>query len=61
MSSITSPAVRRRFATARCVPVRELFEETRATGFLCFHQAVEAVEGSAYSNQQESTWPEAAS
>ncbi len=58
MSSITSPAVRRRFAAARCVPVRELFEETRATGFLCLHQAVE---GSAYSNQQESTWPEAAS
>lgn len=36
MSSITSPAVRRRFAA-------------------------DVVEGSAYSNQQESTWPEAAS
>lgn len=61
MSSITSPAVSRRFAAARCVPVRELFEGTRATRLLCFHQTADAVERWAYSNQQESTWPEAAS
>lgn len=42
-------------------PMRELFEGTRATRLLCFHHAADAVERSAYSNQQESTWPEAAS
>ena len=61
MSSITSPAVSRRFATVRCVPVRELFEGTRGTRLLCFHQEAVAFERWAYWNQQESTWPEAAS
>lgn len=55
MSSITPPAVSRRFATARCIPMRELFEGTRATRLLCFHRAADAVEGSAYSNQQDAT------
>ena len=55
MSSITFPAVSRRFVVASRALVRELFEETRADRLLHSLQVAGAFLRWDYSNQQDAT------